>query len=182
MVTLHNPECVAILETARARFEARLSSPDENGCRDWIGKQDAHGYGSLKCMPIGKDLKAHRVAWILANGKPIPMELPKILHSCDRPSCCAGEHLHPGTQIVNCAEMRSRGRHSAGRGDDHGHAKLNWEIVATIRIRLAAGESGAALGREYGVGRDEISRINTGKIWIVTANSQNATPVQIPGS
>jgi len=44
--------------------------------------------------------------------------------------------------------------------------KLSEEDVQKIRIRLEAGEKGAALAREFGVTRTHISDIKNGKCWI----------------
>ena len=43
--------------------------------------------------------------------------------------------------------------------------KLTEPIAAEIRRRVLAGESGAVLGREFGVGRSTVSLIKLGKQW-----------------
>ncbi|MFB9187253.1 HNH endonuclease signature motif containing protein [Dactylosporangium sucinum] len=56
-----------------------------------------------------KLLLAHRVAWEVANGQPIPDGL-QVLHSCDNPPCCNPAHLSIGTQAENMQQMVARGR------------------------------------------------------------------------
>jgi hypothetical protein len=43
--------------------------------------------------------------------------------------------------------------------------KLTEALAAEIRHRVLAGENGAALGREFGVGTDTVSLIKRGKQW-----------------
>lgn len=153
-----------VVERARLRFLAKVGPPNERGCREWMGKRDRNGYGTVCILPLGTELKAHRVAWALANG-PIPLERPVIRHTCDNASCCEPTHLEPGTQAENVADAVGRARNSAGRGERHRKAKLTEAQVAEIRSPSNAASSGAELARRFGVGRDEISRIRTGKIW-----------------
>ena len=81
------------------------------GCRIWTGGtlKDG-GYGRVRFA--GKDARAHRVAWILANG-PIPTGLV-VCHACDNPPCVNVEHLFLGTHDDNMADMVAKGR-GAGR-------------------------------------------------------------------
>lgn len=51
-------------------------------------------------------------------------------------------------------------------GADHPMAKLTDAEVADIRQRLATGEKGAHLAREFGVSRSMISRIKRGQAWV----------------
>lgn len=164
-LTLHSPDCLSILEAARVRFMAKVGAPDSNGCRHWIGKMDKLGYGAFCALPISKYLKAHRVAWILANGRPIPADMPEMRHSCDHPSCVEPTHLLPGTHWDNVSDAINRGRNSAGRGEGHRKVKLTEEQVLEIRRLRALEWTTVALGEKFGVGRDQISRICTGKSW-----------------
>lgn len=52
------------------------------------------------------------------------------------------------------------------RGSQHPMAKLTDAVVAEIRRRLAAGDRGAALAREYGMSRSMISKIKLGQAWV----------------
>lgn len=50
-------------------------------------------------------------------------------------------------------------------GERAGSAKLNWQSVAAIRERRSAGEGVSALAREFGVCRNTITNITTGRTW-----------------
>ena len=50
-------------------------------------------------------------------------------------------------------------------GEAHTQAKLNWESVAEIRRRYAAGEMQTPLGADFGVSQQVISSIVRGKTW-----------------
>jgi transposase len=51
------------------------------------------------------------------------------------------------------------------RGERHHYTKLRAADVRTIRARLAEGEAGAALAREYGVTPQHVSQIRHGYTW-----------------
>lgn len=80
-----------------------------NGCMEWRdAATDGHGYGVLRINK--KNVRAHRLAWVLTHGQEIPCGM-MVLHSCDNPSCVNPEHLRLGNQFDNMADMTSRGRH-----------------------------------------------------------------------
>jgi hypothetical protein len=99
------------------------------GCWLWrhgIWKERAHvDQRPYPRIVVGgeRHLVAH---WVLvASGQPRPDGMEPC-HSCDRPPCCALEHLHWDTHQANMAEMGARGRAMAQRypellprGDDH---------------------------------------------------------------
>lgn len=71
------------------RLRSKLISDGE--CLVFTGHCNPNGYGSISLGPT--TYSAHRVAWELANGKPIP-ERTHVIHSCRNPSCCNPDHLH----------------------------------------------------------------------------------------
>jgi hypothetical protein len=87
--------------------EATLKGP---GCWVWQG---AVG-GLLKHGQVWNGEKvvyAHRVAWEIANGCPVPDGLI-VRHKCDNPPCVNPDHLLVGTMQDNTNDMISRGRAS----------------------------------------------------------------------
>ncbi|NCA91098.1 MAG: HNH endonuclease [Gammaproteobacteria bacterium] len=162
--TLHDIECLPFVQAAKGRLLAKIKKNPLTDCWEWTGKRDLAGYGTICVLPISKYAKAHRVAWVLTHG-PIPKENFVIRHQCDNRCCVNPAHLVNGTQTDNCRDAFERQRSKGGAWERHRKAKLTREQVASIRASRKAGETCASLGREYGVGRDQISRICTGKVW-----------------
>ncbi len=83
----------------------------ENGCLEWAGFRDTHGYGRFRrrrhrqgLEPI--DIKSHRAAFWLANGS-----LPGLVrHTCDNPPCVDPNHLLAGTHADNSRDALERDR------------------------------------------------------------------------
>jgi hypothetical protein len=82
---------------------------NENECRIWQMGLDKNGYG--KARFFRKQVRAHRLAWQLANGREIP-EGMLVCHTCDNPSCVAPDHLFLGTGTDNQQDMILKGRKS----------------------------------------------------------------------
>ena len=84
-----------------------------NGCLEWQGYRNRGGYGTI--FIAGKCVTTHRFAWGLAHpGEPLP---PVVRHFvCDNPPCCDPEHLRPGTNADNSADMVAKGRVKSGVG------------------------------------------------------------------
>lgn len=135
------------------------------GCWLWSGSKTPKGYGQIRAGGrCGKLLRASRVAYALVFG-PIPAGR-HVLHSCDNPPCVRPAHLFLGDQRANSEDMVSKGRARGARGVHHRSAKLSPELVREIRRRRAVeGLSMRALGRLYGVGGDQITRIVNRKKW-----------------
>lgn len=135
------------------------------GCWIWTGYIGKGGYGFLTVD--SKSYTAHRYSWQLYNG-PIPFGFC-ILHSCDNPPCVNPDHLFLGTHQDNSTDMMEKGRnyrqgmHRPG-GRRSGH-KLIKPWVEVVKFGLRHGESGASLGRRFGVSRQMINLIKLGKNW-----------------
>ena len=167
---------------ARIPIEMRLAQQTQRGaltdCWRWLGRCDAFGYGRLKWQsPNGFLNRAHRVAWVLANGA-IPPGL-SVLHRCDNPPCVNPNHLFLGTQQDNNADRHNKGRSRGGlpighsfapKGEQHPKAKLSWLIVDEIRKLNSAhfGQRGfgrTALAKRFGVAKNAVAGIVTGRTW-----------------
>lgn len=126
------------------------------GCWAWTRKVMYRGYGIFTIR--GRRFFAHRIAWELTNG-PIP-EGMVVMHLCDNPPCVNPAHLSIGTHRENAADKITKGRQRPGR-----LAKLTPEAVREIRVKLAAGATRAALGREYSISATTITKIALGRHW-----------------
>lgn len=95
------------LERLRILFNERIIKTDEIQCWDWQGNLDKDSYGLLAFD--GKQVKAHRVSWILHNNRSIPKKM-LVCHRCDRPICVSPFHLFLGTHMDNIHDCMSKNR------------------------------------------------------------------------
>jgi hypothetical protein len=80
-------------------------------CILWAKSRSSKGYGAAYYE--GRQIGAHRLAWILAHG-PIPPGM-NVCHRCDNPPCVNVDHLFLGTPGDNNRDTVAKGRH---RGHD----------------------------------------------------------------
>jgi hypothetical protein len=120
------------------------------------------GYGIVK--RIGKNVRAHRWAYCLANGLSLEEIQDKVvMHKCDNRLCINPKHLELGTHADNCADKVQKGRQA--RGEKSGNSKLkNWQVVL-IKACLNQGATIRQIAKEFDVSCMTISRIKSGKTW-----------------
>lgn len=148
-----------------AHFWSRVDkSAGPDGCWLWTG-QCEDGYGRVSWG--GRRERAHRVAWMLANG-PFPAR-KHVLHRCDNPPCVNPAHLFLGTNADNMADKAAKGREA--RGEAHGLAKLTAALISGVFASDAAGESKASIARRLGVGRTTIGHVLAKRTWVHVACS-----------
>lgn len=144
-------------------FWARVDkTSNPNGCWDWLGPVNRTGYGKLTWNT--KDTVAHRVAWELANGRPVPDGMC-VCHSCDRRICCRPDHLWTGSNVDNIADRTSKGRSWHSDGELDGMAKLTWDKVNYIREQVAAGCVQRQLAKELSMSPAAICLVVNRKTW-----------------
>lgn len=141
---------IGTAERKRAAFWTKALATGE--CWEWQARRDKDGYGYFAFR--GSMRRAPVVAWFMAYG-----EWPKgtIMHTCDNPPCIRPSHLKVGTMKENIQDMLRKGRAK--------RAKLTPGEVVVIRSRHRAGESVATLAYDYGVGRNAITNILSGRTW-----------------
>ncbi len=132
----------AAVMTLADRFWARVAVGKPDECWEWTRYRDRAGYG--QAYHEGRDVPAHRLAWILTHG-PIPDGL-KVLHRCDYPPCVNPAHLFLGTQGDNVRDAVAKGRlkgatpvgsNHRGRGMPAAEAADTPRIVSREPVGLA---------------------------------------------
>lgn len=132
----------------------------KSGCLEFIGNRDKDGYGKMKFN--GKDVRSHRVAYVLAHGT-IPENM-QVCHSCDNPPCCNPKHLFLGTNKDNNNDKVRKMRH--GIGEKNGRAKLTEEEVLEIREKYKTKKYfHKDLAKDYNVSIAVIARVTRGDSW-----------------
>jgi HNH endonuclease len=143
-----------------------ISNVDQSGglnsCWPWQGIIGPTGYGIFTIN--GKNYKAHRVSYLLANGRIDDNLL--VLHTCDFRSCVNPKHLHQGTAKDNSQDAVHKKRNTKVFGEQNGNHKLTQRQVKAIRMmygdRLA---SQKAIAKAFGVCEATISYIVRGYRW-----------------
>lgn len=116
-----------------------------SGCWEWAGTRNALGYARF--TRGNRRVVAHRLTYRIFVGRvPSGMELD---HTCRNRGCVNPYHLEPVTHTENVR-----------RGD---RASLTADQVR--EIRAATGTSKDRLAAQYGVTRENIHHILTGKTW-----------------
>jgi len=96
-------------ELLALRFWPFVARGTAGECWLWMGSVKDTGYGQFTINSLQKaPLRAHRVAWEIANG-PIPKGL-HVLHHCDNRRCVNARHLFLGTNHDNIKDMWAKGR------------------------------------------------------------------------
>lgn len=167
MVSSPVPMPTAIFEDSFIeRFWSKVDTSGEDQCWNWkasvMVKRGGYGQVSLKTEGHQRLLKAHRVAYALANPKSNMVGL--VCHKCNNPLCCNPSHLYLGTPLDNASDMRKaeHGVHMVFHGEDNPKSKLTWDDVLNIRESTATGRYLAAL---YKVSPTTISKIRRGLVW-----------------
>lgn len=103
----HPTWCPDHLEASAERFLSRVDTSGE--CWLWLGGRNHAQYGYAQLIGARKHTMAHRVAYMLATGAPIPQGVI-VRHTCDNPPCVFPGHLLLGSKRDNAQDMARRGR------------------------------------------------------------------------
>lgn len=142
--------------TIHERMALRTDKKQPHECWLWNGPLQNDGYAHIKFSGI--TMKAHRVAWLLANGEIIDGRF--VCHHCDHRSCVNPNHLFLGTHADNMRDAVQKGRFPCG--EQPHSAKLTDAIVLQIRaVPLSVGPR--ALGRMFGISHVHAMRIRRGE-------------------
>jgi hypothetical protein len=140
-----------------ARFWAKVDKSGE--CWLWTASCTPLGYG--RCYTPGAGGYAHRASYLIHYGA-IPAGL-EVMHECDTPNCVRPDHLKVGTHQDNMDDKVRKGRQQ--RGERCSKAKLTTSQAQEIKQRLAKGERGSQLAREYNVTKQTICGIRHNRSW-----------------
>lgn len=152
--------------TILERFHASFEINTVTGCWEWTGSKRSAGYG---CMTWEKKvIDAHRYSYELHKDK-IPEKI-FVCHTCDNKTCVNPAHLFLGTPGDNVADMVNKDRHS--KGERKNLNKLREHEVLAIMKRLAKGDKGCHIARDYGVSSCCISDIKRKKRWAYLGKNQ----------
>lgn len=143
-----------------ARFWSRAEAtveklPDAPGCWLWMGALNESGYGTIRVHtgPFAGNRLAHRMAYIAVFGA--LSDEAVLLHRCDVPCCVNPDHLRPGTNGDNAADMCAKGRRRSGA------AGFRWMTLGE-RVAIAegvrAGQTIGAIARAIGRSRITVGR------------------------
>jgi hypothetical protein len=141
------------------RFWEQVAIGVPDACWPWTGKLMKNGYGMGWTGNVGR--LAHRMAYALCIGD-IPSGDWHVCHKCDNRKCCNPAHLFLGTPADNLADMDSKGRRNAPRGEGHCHRKLTEDDIRRIRSDT---RSLRRIGLDYGVTNQAIDSIKKRKRW-----------------
>ncbi len=108
-------------------------------------------------MARGRRTMVYRWVWELVKGETLT-EADLILHSCDNGGwpigCSNPNHMRKGTVQENSNDMTDRQRHG-----------LPATVVRAIRRLLAAGRTEEYISKQYGLTRETVSAIKTGRAY-----------------
>lgn len=149
------PYCCSL----RCRLSVSLNLLGEDECWPWSGPRDKDGYGEF--WSHRRKYKAHRVAWEIANDRPITPGM-LVMHSCDNPPCCNPKHLSLGTIAENTADKVRKGRGIGPRGELAASAKLTEDQVRAIR---SDPRPASLVAKDYPVNVQAIYKIRWGIRW-----------------
>lgn len=146
------------LTEVKKRFMEKVEVNEKTGCWEWQGAINPNGYARFN--PFRKTMYAHRFSALLRFGCLI--SCLDICHTCDNRKCVNPEHLFIGTRKENMRDAVKKGRTTKGK---RFNSKLSLSQVIDIKRRLADGERGSSIAKDYGVANNSIYAIKKNRTW-----------------
>lgn len=132
------------------------------GC--WVNnnfQRDKDGYGRFTIN--SKIVLMHRFSYFIFN-QINPAEL-MVCHRCDNPKCLRPDHLFLDTVVGNHLDRVAKGRLETVSGENNINAKLNQDIVNSIRQEYLLVKDNVVLAKKYNVSKVTIGHIVRNKTW-----------------
>jgi hypothetical protein len=146
-------------------FWSKVDQSDPDACWLWQGKSrrgSRKQYGSYSVRVSRDQTKgyaAHRLAFMLDSGEPIPQGL-LVMHRCDTPLCCNPAHLRLGTHADNVRDMWRKGRGSTGPRPGRFKKTITAEQEAeVVRLRRETKAPQKAIAAQVGISQMSVSNI-----------------------
>jgi hypothetical protein len=141
------------------RFWSKVDVRGPDECWPWKRGKSV-GYGSFRFE--GRAHLSHRFAYELIHGQ--IQDGMYACHHCDNRECCNPAHLFLGTHAENMADAAGKRRMNCGQS--HGMAKLADRDALVIKaLVLWSGFSRVEVAAEYGVTKETVRNIVTGRNW-----------------
>lgn len=156
---MRKPRPIKLTEADIARFWSKVDRCGPDECWEWQAVRSYQGYGWFRLN--GFTYRAHRVAFAVTNGD----TKLQVCHTCNNPPCCNPAHLYAGTQGDNIQQCFAEGRASDRKGEKNGCAKLTESDVCEIRALRDDGWLLRKIAEKYGVTKQQVSYICSGKCW-----------------
>jgi hypothetical protein len=141
------------------RFNKYVVMDMSKGYLVWKGAKDTDGYGVFNIKE--RQLKAHRVAWMIKNG-PIPEGLC-ILHETDDPECVDTNYLSLGTIADNNMDKKVKKRGIIG--ERNGMVTLSEDQVIQVINLRKSGLTYEKIASEIGISLSGVHHICSGYTW-----------------
>jgi len=133
-----------------------MSGGNENECWEWKGRinpKDNRPYFTVN----GQRRPSYAIVLELYTGEEAKGRVAR--HNCDNPICCNPYHIIWGDHQDNMNDMKERER--------HGLPKI---VIRAIRKLLDEGHTQTSIAELYGVSRETISSISTGRRSVKDSN------------
>jgi hypothetical protein len=136
----------------------------------WIWGWAVNSAGHPLARVNGKPGQMVRRVALLEFGKKPTGKYRRVTDLCGNKLCCNPEHLRFASlsEVMKKAADNNRSRLDYLRrvksNQEKGPAKLTWEKVREIRVRLVS-ENAGQIAPDYGVSRRTIEEIKYGKAW-----------------
>lgn len=152
-------------EESKAAFWAKVQKGGPDECWMWLGATTGSVSIYGNATHLGKQGKAHRVAYEIAVG-----QIPKGLvacHKCDNNLCVNPRHIFIGTYQDNTDDKMRKGRHRYGTSKGEANPKSKWseaQVLDAVELRKC-GTTYKEIARRTGLTLSSVGSVLLGFSW-----------------